>query len=63
MWTKTLSASLMIKIKTTSKQVKTEKETNDKIDSLSDLIKYSAVLTNLNIATSAGDRSIIKKVK
>ena len=62
-WSKEISLSLIMKIYTLPRKIKSENDIESKIDILSDQIKFSSSLINLNIATSMNDKSILKKIK
>jgi len=62
-WMKAISVTILSKVMIYSSRVKSETDIGKKIDHLADLVKSSAYLSNLSVATSAQDRSITKSMK
>lgn len=61
-WMKALSVAMLVKVQSYSSRLKAEKDLEKKLNILADLIKASAYLSNLSIATSAQDKTIAKKM-
>lgn len=62
-WMKAISVTILTKVVMYSSRVKSETDIGKKLDHLADLVKSSAYLSNLSVATSAQDRSITKSMK
>lgn len=62
-WAKALSLTMLVKIRSYASQIKAEKDLENKINLLANLVMASAYLSNLSIATAAQDQSIAKKIR
>ena len=62
-WMKAISATILTKVVMYSSRVKSETDIGKKLDSLADLVKSAAYLSNLSVAASAMDRTITKSMK